>query len=131
MFNENQMKRLGGEDRHKIAIEWNPLEYRRLIMRTPLSTWQVLMSSRMGIDRNKMNEKRIFQIRNREIDLDLCFIHLTSITSIESCGPFSASTAAAWLMLLVPLVLWLCSLSIALISGSGAPANPMRNPVIA
>ena len=48
-----------------------------------------------------------------------------------SCGPVSASTAAAWLTLLVLAVLWPCSLSIAAISGRGAPAKPMRQPVIA
>src|SRR5437764_648549 len=47
---------------------------------------------------------------------------------MKPCGPSSASTAAAWLMLLVLDVLWDCSLSIALISGSGAPAKPIRQP---
>ncbi len=50
---------------------------------------------------------------------------------MKSCGPVSASTAAAWLTLLVLLVDWLCSLSIALVIASGAPAKPMRQPVIA
>ncbi len=50
---------------------------------------------------------------------------------MRSCGPFSASTAAAWLMRTVLDVLWLCSLSIALISDLGAPAKPMRQPVMA
>ena len=44
------------------------------------------------------------------------------ITSMLSCGPLRASTAAAWLTLLVLLVLWLCSLSMALMSGTGAAA---------
>ena len=38
-----------------------------------------------------------------------------------SCGPVSASTAAAWLMLLVLEVDWLCSLSIALVSATLRP----------
>jgi hypothetical protein len=50
---------------------------------------------------------------------------------MESCGPFSASTAAAWLIEDGLVVDWLCSLSIALMSGTGAPAKPMRQPVIA
>ena len=44
------------------------------------------------------------------------------MVSMLSCGPFSASTAAAWLMLLVFDVDWLCSLSICLMRWAGPPA---------
>ena len=50
---------------------------------------------------------------------------------MNSCGPVSASSAAAWLIDEVLEVDWLCSLSIALIIATGAPAKPMRQPVIA
>ncbi len=44
------------------------------------------------------------------------------MTPMLSCGPVSASTAAAWLMLLVFEVDWLCSLSICLMRWTGAAA---------
>ena len=57
--------------------------------------------------------------------------NILRIASINSCGPVSASTAAAMAIVLVLEVDWLCSLSIALISATGAPAKPSRQPVIA
>ncbi len=58
-------------------------------------------------------------------------LYTRTISRRPSSGPFNAATAAAWLMEEVLEVDWLCSLSIALISASGAPAKPMRQPVMA
>ncbi len=53
------------------------------------------------------------------------------MAAMKSCGPVSASSAAAWLIELGLEVDCPCSLSMARISVVGAPAKPMRQPVIA
>ena len=57
------------------------------------------------------------------------FSKAARIRSTSSCGPFSAATAAAWLIEEVLEVDWLCNLSIALIRATGPPAtvNPVRS----
>ena len=49
-------------------------------------------------------------------------LYTARISPMKSCGPVSASTAAAWLTEEVFEVDWLCSLSIARISVAGPPA---------
>ncbi len=53
------------------------------------------------------------------------------IASMLSDGPVSAARLAAWLMLLASLVLCPCGFSISRIRSRGAPAKPMRQPVMA
>ena len=50
---------------------------------------------------------------------------------MKSFGPFSPSTAAAWLIVQVALVDCDCNFDICEISAFGPPAKPMRQPVIA
>ena len=57
--------------------------------------------------------------------------YTSAIAATLSCGPSKAASAAAWLMLLALDVDWLCNLSMALIKAAGAPAYPMRQPVMA
>ena len=49
---------------------------------------------------------------------------------MKSWGPLSASTAAAWLIEEGLVVLWDCTLAMALINAAGPPAKPIRQPVM-
>ena len=50
--------------------------------------------------------------------------------AMKSCGPDKASTAAAWLTDEGLEVLCDCTFAMALMSGAGPPAKPMRQPVM-
>src|SRR5450756_970954 len=54
-----------------------------------------------------------------------------SISSRESCGPLSASTAAFWAIEFGLEVDWLWSLAAAETTRGGASTKPMRQPVMA
>src|SRR5689334_4477378 len=68
--------------------------------------------------------------RRRSMTKSRRFRYSASINGIESWGPRTASTAAFWAIDVGFDVLWLCSLPIALTTGAGPSANPIRQPVI-
>ena len=69
--------------RDEIATELNLLELCRTTMWTQQLIWLIEKSRRMRIDRDKMNQKRIFKIRNGQINVDLGFVQLSTI-AVES-----------------------------------------------
>ena len=67
---------------------------------------------------------------NRSISMSRRSLKASARGAMKSCVPLSAAFAAAWAIEFGFEVLCDCKLVIALMSGAGPPAKPMRQPVI-